>query len=775
MVEDTQSIILTHKAFESSCVEESEGGAGGTIEGDTDIGACAIAVLATVTGEAGAGLCVTEACSGGVGAAFCIGGAGCAEVIFADLTATIVVIAAISGGTSATEAEATEAALCIEGAGRAEVVDADLTACALAICAAIACDADLIDAELALSALCIGGAGEAAVILADLSTGAVAILEAVFAAIDGEVAFLTAGALAIVAAARSALAGIADIALAALAVNGTGNALILLANLSILAMLVDGALFTGEIDRIADTVIGAIGIVAASGAAEVIEADLALCALVIATAACDAKLCIAVTDLCGILAVDIIGTGHAGELSADAAIGAIGIGETLTAGIGCDLADLAVGAFCVGAATIAATFGRGVADLAGVTLCIGGAIGALILFADLSIWTVLVIEALDTDEGLGVTDAASGAIGIGAATIAATFGGGIADLAVVASGVGGAIFTFILSADLSILAVGVIAAIALCADAAEADISSGAVVVIDAASAGILSADLAILAVGILEAAFAGVVFGIAALVISAIFVFTATSAAFSIVADLACVALCVAGAGGTVVIDTGEAICTIAVITAISGGTSAIEAEGALGAIAIRGAARTFVVFADLSILAVFVFEAIAIDAGTGSADLSLSTARIITASDAAVGIADFSVFTIAIVHTIAANACGGIADASGTLLIFEAFNAGIICGVAELPILAIGILATTGLALLGFTDTTGAAFCVIFAGGAFVVFADLAIRAGRIGAVAIAFFAHPADADITLVALLIGLAGATHAIRTDCAATAILVVFTT
>jgi hypothetical protein len=187
-----------------------------------------------------------------------------------------------------------------------------------------------------------------------------------------------------------------------------------------------------------------------------------------------------------------------------------------------------------------------------------------------------------------------------------------------------------------------------------------------------------------------------------------------------------VAGAGGAIVVNTGESIGAIAVVTAVSCCASAVEAEGALGAIAIRGAARTFIIFADLSIWAVFIFEAIAIDAGTGSADLSLSTAGIIAASDAAIGIADFSIFTIAIVHTIAADACGGIADASGTLLIFEAFDAGVIGGVTKLSILAIGILATTGLALLGFTDTTGAAFCVIFAGGAFVVFADLAIGAG-------------------------------------------------
>lgn len=132
--------------------------------------------------------------------------------------------------------------------------------------------------------------------------------------------------------------------------------------MAVFAMLVERAIFAGKAGRVADLV-GAVAIVAASRAAFVIEADLASGALAIASASDDASAG-TIADLGRILTIDIVGTGDTTELLADTAIGAVFVGETFAADALGGVADLAVCAIGIFAATIAAAFGGSIADLA---------------------------------------------------------------------------------------------------------------------------------------------------------------------------------------------------------------------------------------------------------------------------------------------------------------------------------------------------------------------------------------------------------------------------
>ncbi len=145
-------------------------------------------------------------------------------------------------------------------------------------------------------------------------------------------------------------------------VSGAGHAFVELADLAVFAVLIERAIFAGKAGGVADLV-GAIAIVAASRAAFVVKADLARGALAIAAASDDASAG-AIADLGRILTVDIIGTSDTTELLADTAIGAVFVGETFAADALGGVADLAVCAIGIFAATIAAALGGSIADLA---------------------------------------------------------------------------------------------------------------------------------------------------------------------------------------------------------------------------------------------------------------------------------------------------------------------------------------------------------------------------------------------------------------------------
>ncbi len=659
--------------------------------------------------------------------------------------------------------------MAIERAGRAEAAETDLTVGALGIGTAVSGEADLVDAKFASATFCVGGAGETLVVLADLSTGAIVVADAVFAAIGGEVAFLVVCAIAVFAATGTASARVADLACSALCVGSTSDTFVELADLAVFAVLVNGAIFTGKVGRIADLV-GTIAIVSASGAAFVVKADLASGALAIASATVYAS-SRAIANLGRILTIDIICAGDATELFADAAIGAIFVGETFATDACGSVADLAVCAVGVFAATITAAFGGGVTDLTARTIGICGAILAGIVFTHLTVGAVLVGGALFAGEFGGIADFSGGAVTILSATVAAF--SSIADLTVVALAIGGAGFAFVVDADLSVGTLGAIATFALGACSLKTDESSGAVVVVEAACAGILSADLAILAVGVFEATFAGIGGEVAFLIVCAIGVFAATSAAFSAFADLARSALCVVGTSTAVVVDAHESASAIFVVAAVSAFTSAADTKRTLWAIAVIVATFADVFFADFPVFAVFVFFAVAIFASASGADFSGPTAGIITTSDTTVSIANLAVFAVFVFDAIAADIGSGIADTGGTMFIFEADHAGVGGGVADFSVFAIGICAATFDALAFFADTTCAAFGVVVARRASVVFADLAFGADAIRAVAIAFFAGSTDAHMTLIALLVGLAGKAASICTSGSVLTVCIVF--
>lgn len=371
----------------------------------------------------------------------------------------------------------------------------------------------------------------------------------------------------------------------------------------------------------------------------------------------------------------------------------------------------------------------------------------------------------------GVADFSCGAVSILSAAITAL--AGITDLSVVALAIGSASFALVVDADLSVGTFGIIATFALCACALETDESGGAVVVVEATSASILSADLAVLAIGVFEAAFAGAGGDVTFLVVCAIGVFSATCAAFSAFADLAGAALCVVGASAAVVVDADESASAIFVVSAVSAFASAADAERTLGAIAVVVAAFADVFLADFTVFAVFVFFAIAVFAGSSGADFTSATTGIIAASDTAVSIADLAVFAIFVFDAIAAEVGGGIANTGGAVFIFEADHAGVGGGVAEFAVFAVCIGAAAFRAFAFFADAPSTALCVVVAGRALVVFADLAFGADAVRAVAVAFFARTADADMALIALLIGLTGEAASVCAGGTVLAVCIVF--